>query len=203
MMRLFSAPPSPYSRKVKVVLHETGQLDDVEIVFATGNAINTGSMPLTTNPLGKIPTLERPDGPALYDSRVICRYLDARAGSNLYPQGEGLWEVLTLEATGDGIVDGAIAMVYEARVRPAEFQYQPWVDAQWAKASRAVSTLNDRWISQLHGPLTIGHISVACALGYLDFRLADRGWRKDNDALADWYAEFAKHESMQATMPTD
>lgn len=202
-MRLFSAPPSPYSRKVKVALHETEQFDDVEIIYSTGTAINPGTLPVATNPLGKIPTLERPDGPALYDSRVICRYLDARAGSNLYPSGDRLWEILTLEATGDGIVDSAIAMVYEGRVRPTEFQYQPWVEAQWAKVSRAVATLNDRWISQLHGSLTMGHISVACALGYLDFRLADRGWRDGNGALADWYSEFANRDSMQATLPKD
>ena len=199
-MQLFYAPASPFARKVLAVLHETGQLDDIELVIATGTPVNASQMPTAHNPLGKIPTLSRPDGPAIYDSRVICRYLDHRAGSNLYPE-RSIWEALTLEATADGIMDAAVLMVYEGRCRPENMQSTDWVDGQWDKISRALDTINTRWMSHLAGPLDIGHIAIGSALGYLDFRHNERGWRKGRDALDDWFAVFASRDSMQSTSP--
>ncbi len=200
-MRLYSAETSPYARKVRMLLHETGQLDDVEIVAAHGTPLDPQNMPLAQNPLGKLPALERGDGPAIYDSRVICRYLDARVGGRLYPQGNRLWDTLTLEATADGILDAAILMVYEVRVRPEDKRLPEWVDGQWAKITRAVEAINSRWMSHLNGPLDMGQVAVACALGYIDFRHADRDWRNGNKALADWFMIFAKRESFAATVP--
>lgn len=199
-MQLFYAPASPFARKVLAVLHETGQLDDIELVIAAGSPVNASQMPTAHNPLGKIPTLSRPDGPAIYDSRVICRYLDHRAGSNLYPE-RSIWEALTLEATADGIMDAAVLMVYEGRCRPENMQSTDWVDGQWDKISRALDTINTRWMSHLAGPLDIGHIAIGSALGYLDFRHNERGWRKGRDALDDWFAVFASRDSMQSTSP--
>lgn len=199
-MQLFYAPASPFARKVLAVLHETGQLDDIELVIAAGSPVNASQMPTAHNPLGKIPTLSRPDGPAIYDSRVICRYLDHRAGSNLYPE-RSIWEALTLEATADGIMDAAVLMVYEGRCRPENMQSTDWVDGQWDKISRALDTINTRWMSHLAGPLDIGHIAIGAALGYLDFRHNERGWRKGRDALDDWFAVFASRDSMQSTSP--
>lgn len=202
-MKLYHATTSPFVRKVMIVLHETDQLEDVEIVSAIGTAVDTGSMRLAQNPLGKIPALERSDGPAIYDSRVICRYLDARAGTGLYPDGNRLWDTLTIEATADGIMDAAILMIYEGRVRPEEYQYAPWVDAQWGKVQRAVNALNTRWLSRLSVPHAhMGQIATACALGYCDFRLPDRNWRKGNEGLASWFADYGTRESYQATLPT-
>jgi hypothetical protein len=92
VLRLYRSPASPYVRKVMVVLHETGQDGDIDYAAAQGTPLDSGQMPLAHNPLGKIPVLERSDGPALYDSRVICRYLDARAEAGLYPEtGVKLW----------------------------------------------------------------------------------------------------------------
>lgn len=200
-MKLYFSPTSPYVRKVMVLLHETGQLDNVELVAASGTPIDAGTMPLSLNPLGKVPALERADGPALYDSRVICRYLDDRAGGRLYPGGNRLWETLTLEATADGILDAALLMVYEGRVRPQDKQFPEWIEAQWSKIDRAIAALNARWISHLSGPLDMGQIAVGCALGYVDFRHGARNWRIGNEALADWYDAFAKRPSMTATVP--
>ena len=152
------------------------------------------------NPLTKVPALERPDGCTLYDSRVICRYLDDRARAGLYPDGR-LWETLTLEATADGIMEAAVLMVYEHKMRPGEAFVEAWVDAQWAKVERAVGALNARWMSHLRGPLDMGQIAVGCALGYLDFRHDARNWRKGNDALAAWARKFDSRDSMQATAP--
>lgn len=92
-------------------------------------------------------------------------------------------------------------MVYERRVRPENMVYEPWIEAQWEKISRSVAAINARWMSHLRGPLDAGQIAVGCALGYLDFRLDDRGWRKGNDALDDWFAVFAERESMTASAP--
>ena len=184
-----------------VLLHETGLLNRVALVAATGTPVDAGSMPLAQNPLGKIPVLERDDGPALYDSRVICRYLDQLSGSGLYPEGPGKWQTLTLEATGDGIADAAILMVYEVRVRPEDKRYLPWVDGQWAKIDRALDALERHWTEHLAGPLDIGQISIGCALGYLDFRHDARGWRQGRPELAAWFDTFERRPAMQSTRP--
>lgn len=200
-MHLYFSPTSPYVRKVMVLLHETGQLADVELVSGSGNPVDPGTAPLEANPLGKVPALERPDGPALYDSRVICRYLDARAGAGLYPPGAKQWDTLTVESTGDGILDAALLMVYEGRIRPEEMRFAPWVEGQWAKVARALDALETRWMAHLEGPLDAGQIAVGCALGYLDFRHDARGWRAGRPRLAAWYAGFAARPSMKATVP--
>ena len=184
---------------VRVMLHEADMTDRVELVEATGTPLAPGTMPLGQNPLGKIPALERADGPAIYDSRVICRYVDDLAGGRFYPTKARLWETLTLEATAHGIMDSAILMVYESRVRPPEKQFSEWVEAQWSKAARALDAVEARWMSHLAGPVDGAQIAMACALGYLDLRHADRDWRAGRPALAAWEARFAERPSMQAT----
>lgn len=202
-MRLFHSPTSPYVRKVMVLLHETGQVNDVQIVTGSGNPIHAGAAPLDMNPLGKVPALEREDGPALYDSRVICRFLDDRAKSGLYPADERQWDTLVLEATADGILDATLLMIYESRLRPAEIRFAPWVEGQWAKVDRALDLLESRWIGHLQGALDMGQIALGCALGYLDFRHSDRDWRRDRPHLTAWEAGFAQRPAMQATRPVE
>ncbi|MFD1913195.1 glutathione S-transferase [Halodurantibacterium flavum] len=198
-MKLYHSATSPFARKVVVVLMETGQAGAVTLVPGSGTPVDPGNQPLAHNPLGKIPTLVRDDGPALYDSRVICRYLDARAGRRLYPEGAREWDALVLESTADGMMDAALLMVYETRVRPEEARLPAWVEGQWTKIARALDTLEARWISHLNGPLDIGQIAVACALGYLDLRHGERGWRTGRPALAEWFATFSQRPSMTAT----
>ncbi len=198
--QLLGNPASPFVRKVRVVLEETGLAGEVGHLNVTTTPTAPADEVTATHALGKIPVLIRPDGCALYDSRVITRYLDARAGGRLYPQSH-IWETLTLEATGDGIMEAAVLMVYEGRCRPEDKQDRSWVDAQWLKVENALDAIGARWMSHLAGPLDAGVIAIGCALGYLDFRHDDRGWRKGRDALDDWFAVFAEHESMQATRP--
>jgi glutathione S-transferase len=199
-MRLLQSDVSPYVRKVRVTLHETGQEADVEMVKIATTALNPDPRVLTANPSGRIPALERDDGPTLYDSRVICRFLDDRARANLYPASR-LWDVLTLEATGDGIMDSTVAMSYEMRLRPEEKQFSDWIEAQWAKAERSMAALESRWMGLLSGPVTMGHISLGCALAYIDFRHGGRDWRARHATLANWFEGFAARPSMQATAP--
>ncbi|WP_300516015.1 glutathione S-transferase [Aliiroseovarius sp.] len=199
-MQLISSPASPFVRKVRVLLLETGQDGEVEQIDVSTTPLAPAAEVTAANPLSKIPALIRPDGPTLYDSRVVTRFLDARAGGHLYPS-ERIWEVLTLEATADALLDAAVLMVYEGRCRPDDKQDRGWLDAQWSKIEGALDALNERWMSHLSGPLDMGQIAVACALGYLDFRHGDRQWRKGRDALDDWFAVFCQRESMQATKP--
>jgi len=178
-------------RTVLVTLHETNLIEQVELVDVAITPVSPGEIVPAKNPLGKIPALERDGGPTLYDSRVICRYLDAPM----------LWETLTLEATAQGIMDAAVSMVYEKRVRPEEKQFDGWLDGQWLKVTRALDALESRWMSHLAGPLDIAQISTASALGYLDFRHSDKDWRAGRPSLAAWEKKFAERSSMQATVP--
>jgi glutathione S-transferase len=199
-MKLISSPLSPFVRKVRVLLIETGLADQVEVLNVSTSPLDADPQAAAANPLGKIPALIREDGPALYDSRVITRYLDAQSGGRFYPESR-LWEVLTLEATADGIMEAAVLMIYEERYRPEGLRHAPWVEGQWAKAARALTAVNARWMSHLAGPLDMSQIAIGCALGYLDFRHAARNWRADNPALADWYARFSTRDSMVRTAP--
>lgn len=199
-MELFTNYASPFCRKVDVILRETGMRAQVRDTSVAGHPTDSSRMPVDTNPLGKIPVLVRDDGPALYDSRVICRYLDALAVAGLYPESR-LWDVLTLEATGDGMAEAAVLMVYETRSRPEERRHAPWVEGQWAKVARTLDVLEARWMGILNGPLNAGQISVGCALGYLDFRHGDRDWRSGNAALAGWFEKISERASMRETKP--
>lgn len=199
-MQLLSSGASPFVRKVRVQILETGQ-DDIEIRDVSASPMGGEKALNAANPVGKIPALVRDEGPTLYDSRVITRYLDARADAGMYPQAR-LWDTLTLEATGDEIMVASVGMTYEMRFRGENgLVWQDWLDQQWAKIDRALDALNARWMSHLHGPLDMGQISVACALGYLDLRHDARGWRNGRDALAAWEKGFAQRDSMQATRP--
>ncbi|WP_297338921.1 glutathione S-transferase [Pseudophaeobacter sp.] len=199
-MKLHYAPTSPFVRKVMVLLHETGTLDSVEIHNVATTPYAPSSDVQASNPLAKIPALERDDGPALYDSRVICEYLDARAEAGLYT---ARWDSKVLEATADGMMDAAVLMTYEKRLRPEAQQSPEWIQAQLGKVLGACSALNARWMSHLQGPLDMGQIAVGCALSYLDFRHPDAGWRVGNEALADWFKDFESRPSMQATRPPE
>ena len=198
-MELLGSPASPFVRKVCVMIAEAG-IVDVPLVQVAASPLGGEDRLNAANPLGKIPALIRPNAPTLYDSRVIARYLDATYGAGFYPEAR-LWDVLTIEATADGIMDAAVGLTYERRFRAPEIQFAQWMDGQWTKIARALDVLEGQWLSHLNGPLDMGQIAVGSALGYLDFRHDDRGWRNGRDALAAWYAAFANRPAMQATQP--
>lgn len=199
MMELLGSGASPFVRKARVCLAEAG-ITDIPFVEVTASPMGGEEKINAANPLGKIPALVRDDGPTIYDSNVVCRFLDDRAKAGLYPSAR-LWEVLTLEATGDGIMEAAVGIVYEKRLRPENLWWPDWFEAQWAKINRSLDAIERQWMSHLHGPIDMGQISVACALGYLDLRHGDRDWRAGRDALAAWYKKFGERPSMVATAP--
>jgi glutathione S-transferase len=199
-MKLLISPASPFVRKVRVLLREAGGLPLVEEVAVATTPLATDPAIVAANPTGRIPVLIRPDGPALVDSRVICRFLDHHLGAGLYPEAR-VWEVLTLEALADGMADSAVSIAYEVRLRPEERRFEPWIEAQWGKVSRGLDALEARWLSHLAGPLDMGQVAVACLLGYLDLRHDARGWRRERPGLAAWAARVAERPSLRDTAP--
>ena len=200
-MKLLQSGASPFVRKARVTVIEAGLTDQVSDVPVIANMSKPNPIINAQNPLGKIPCLVFADGSAIFDSRVICRYLDAKGLSNLYP--ENGWDVLTIEAMGDGIMDSAVAIVYERRLRPPNIVFEDYISWHWEKISRTLDLLDQDKMAFLDGDITAGHISVGCALGYLDFRHDDRDWRAGRDLLATWEAKLSNRPSMAATAPTD
>lgn len=204
-MTLFYSPTSPFVRKVMVLLHETGQLDRVALQQVQATPTTTDGELNRLNPAGKIPALRLADGNVLHDSRVILDYLDQQhVGDPLIPlQGPSRWRRLTLASLADAILDAAVLIRYETFLRPADKRWEQWQQGQQAKIERALQQFEDEAIAELACHFDIAAIGVACALGYLDFRQAQLGWRERFPQLAGWYAESSQRPSMRATQPPD
>ncbi|MFE0754942.1 glutathione S-transferase [Inquilinus sp. NPDC058860] len=197
-MKLLYSPFSPFARKVRIAAIETGLQDRIEAVPTSTEDPASGLS--GRNPLNKIPVLETEFGP-LYDSPVICEYLDSlHDGPKLFPAaGPARWKALRWLALADGLQDAALLIRYELTLRPTEKQHEPWIERQKAKIRTALDRM-EADAAELDGPLTIGAIGAACALGYLDLRFADWGWRGTHPRLAAWHAGFAERPSYVATI---
>ncbi|ROM43327.1 glutathione S-transferase [Pseudomonas poae] len=202
-MTLFHNPASPFVRKVRVLLAETGQQDRVTLQGSMPTPVNPDAQLVQDNPLGKIPALRLADGTVLHDSRVILDYFDHQhVGTPLIPRdGSARWRRLTLASMADGIMDAAVLVRYETAMRPAEKHWDQWLDEQRNKIRRTLAELEAHAIAELTSHFDIAAISVACALGYLDFRHPDLQWRHDNPQLGAWYAEVSQRPSMLETQP--
>jgi len=198
-MKLYYSATSPYVRKVNVFTIEAGLDDKIENI--TTNPWVTDANLLADNPLSKVPTLILGDGTVLYDSPVICEYLDSlNTGQKLIPvAGMKRWMALRLQALGDGILDAAVMRFLE-RKRPEVQQSSDWDATQLSAIQRALVYLENN-IDDWNKDLTVGQITVGCALGYLDFRFANDSWRDNQPLLAKWYSSFAERTSMQITQP--
>jgi glutathione S-transferase len=154
------------------------------------------------NPLGKIPTLILEDGHTLFDSRVICEYLDGlHDGPKMIPlSGMERYNTLVCQAMGDGIMETAVAIRYEEALRPEEFQWDVWMKAQQTKIVQALDVL-ETWRAGRIQDVHMGSISVASALSYLDFRQPDFDWRDGRPVLTQMLATFSERESMKNTKP--
>jgi len=198
-MKLRHSPTSPYVRKVLVCAAERGLSESIELVVTKTGDPESGLR--AENPLDKVPTLIADDGMALYDSPVICEYLDhLPGGPTLFPPaGADRWQALRLQALADGLLDAALACIMESR-RPEDERSAGFVRLQKGKISRSLDAISAD-LAALEGSLHIGIITVGCALGYLDLRFADDNWRQDHPALDAWYAGFSQRPSMMDTMP--
>jgi glutathione S-transferase len=198
-MKLYWSSRSPFVRKVMVTAHELGLAGRIRTDRVLVSAVAPNADVMAVNPLNKIPTLILDDGTALYDSRVICEYLDTlHAGPKLFPAGASArWAALRRQALGDGLMEVIVLRLGEQN-RPPATQSEKHLSAYRLKVATTLDHLESE-ADSLAGPLGIGHIAVACALAHLDFRFAADNWRAGRPTLAQWYGEFARRPSMQAT----
>jgi glutathione S-transferase len=201
-MKLHFNPVSPFVRKALVVAHERGLAAQITLLPRAMSPVTPDEELNRDNPLGKIPCLITDDGLVLYDSRVICAYLDSLGqGPELIPAGGSeRWAALRREALGDGIMDAGVGMRYETVLRPEGLRWADWIAGQKGKIARALDALEAE-AQEVAPRLHIGTIAIGCALGYLDFRFADDRWRERRPRLAEWFATFAERASMRATAP--
>jgi glutathione S-transferase len=189
MLVLRSSTSSPFARKIRVAVSMLDLTDQIRV--EPTDTLDPKDSVRKQNPLGKIPTLILEDGTTLFDSPVILEYLDDRAGGGriLPRSGTRRFEALRLQALADGILDAGILRVYEGRFRTPEKHEKKWLDHQIDKISRTLAVLEAS--PPAFGPaLHVGHLTLACALGYLDFRFEGL-WRKDYPKLVKWLDEFA------------
>ncbi len=200
-MKLRYAPTSPYVRKVLATAYETGLESRIERVPTTVWAPDTDIG--KDNPLGKVPALVTDEGEVLYDSPVICEYLDSlHKGPRLFPAaGAARWKALKVQALADGILDAAILRRLEGQ-RPAAQQAQGLIARQAAAVKRGMDALEAE-AGGWGDPPTIGQLAAGCACGYLDFRFGHEDWRPGRPRLAAWYKRFAERPAMQATAPKE
>lgn len=198
-MKLRYSPTSPYVRKVTMTIIECGLEHQVERVLTNAWAEDT-DLP-ADNPLGKVPALIPDDGPALFDSPVICEYLDSQhGGAPLFPAiGPARWAALRFQAIGDGLNDAAVLRRLEV-MRPDGERSDKWAARQAAAMTRSLDALETD-ADALAAGFTIGSIAVMAALGYLDLRFADDNWRDGRPKLAAWFAAMAQRPSYLSTLP--
>jgi glutathione S-transferase len=200
-LKLYYAPASPFVRKCLVVAAELGLRDRIELVTAAAHPVNRDKNVVAHNPLGKIPTLITDDGSVLYDSRVICEYLNILGDGNLIPRaGEARWTVLSAQALADGVMDAAVLTRYETFARPEALRWQDWITGQLEKVTSGLDALESR-AADFGDRVNLGTIAFGCMLGYLDFRFASFGWRDGRPNASAWFEWFGARDSMAATRP--
>ena len=200
-MKIYYSPTSPFVRKCLVCANELGLSDRLELVPAAAHPVDRDRALVAVAPLGKVPVLATEEGAVLYDSRVICEYLNSLGGGRLLPsQGAARWSVLTEQALADGILDAAILTRYETAARPEALRWKEWIAGQLDKVTCGLAALEPR-ARGLGERVDLGTIAIGCALGYLDFRYASLGWRDRHPDTAVWYERFSKRDSMMSTRP--
>lgn len=207
-MKLHWSPKSPFVRKVMIVAHEAAQLDHIGLLRTVAAMKAPNAALMADNPLNKIPTLVLDDGTALYDSTVICEYLDSLNGqrdadSRLFPrEGVARWDALRRNALGSGLLDVLILWRNE-RERPAPSQSAALLTAFAEKVEATLGRLEAETPAPPATRFDIGDIAVGCALAYLDFRFGSLDWRSRRQRLAAWYACFSTRPSVKATEIVD
>jgi glutathione S-transferase len=201
LMKLHWSPKSPYVRKVMVCAHELGLVDRLELVRSVAAMLKPNARLMEDNPLSKIPTLVLEDGFALFDSAVICEYLDALGAGTLFPAaGSDRWQALRWHALGDGLLD---ALILWRNEREREAPLAALIQAFDSKTRAALKQLDDEAQALAELPFSIGHVALGCALGYIDYRFDAFGWRAIAPRLAEWFADTRARPSFQATEPLD
>jgi glutathione S-transferase len=199
-MQLLYSPTSPYVRKVRIVAIEKGLDSRIELVDAAPYPDPTVAAAL--NPLGKVPALRLDDGSVLYDSPVICEYLDTLGdGARLLPpSGSARWQALRVQALADGVMDAAASIVLERR-RPSELQSEAAIDRATTALRRSVIALSNDLGDELTAPFDLARIACATAIGYLHFRLPDIDLGLDDPRITRWWNLISERPSVILTAP--
>jgi glutathione S-transferase len=201
-MKLYWSPRSPFVRKVMVCARELRLADRIETVYALVSPSQLNAEVLRVNPIGRIPALQTQSGMVLYDSNVICEYLDVEHGSSqLFPKGRPQrWDTLKHLALADGMLETGVMWRFE-RTKPAPQQSSHFLLACDQKITHALAAAEKDASSLRLDGFDIGEIGMACALGYLDFRFVELDWRASCPRAAKWFETFNARESMQKTIP--
>ncbi len=199
-MKIYFSPASPFVRKCMVIAHELGLVDRIQKLPSAAGPVARDQTIIPDNPLGQVPTLITDDGQQLFDSRVICEYLNDLGGGALFPTGPTRWRVLAEQSLGDGMLGAALLARYETVLRPEALRWDGWYEGQMGKVRDGLALL-EKTAASLEGRLDIGTITIGCALGYLDFRYPQFDWRASHPAVAAWFKTFNQRPSMQATLP--
>ncbi|MFM8747457.1 MAG: glutathione S-transferase family protein [Aestuariivirga sp.] len=199
-MKIYGDLISPFVRMTVVTAHEAGLEGRVQHIVEPVKPTEVNAKLSALSPLAKIPVLETADGKGIYDSRVIMEYLCHVAGNTtlITAATAGRFEVLTLQALGQGVADSAVAYRYEIGVRPKGLQWEDWMSRTVTRLHASLDELENNWMPQLEA-VTVGAIAVAVTLGYIDFRLNDLGWRNGHPKLAAWHQAFSARPSMVKT----
>jgi len=201
-MKLYANKASPFARKVRVLVREIGLTGRVEEIETIVSPIAANETLARDNPLVKIPALVTDSGETLFDSRVICEYLDTlHTGRKLFPaSGPQRFTALRRQSLTDGILDAAVLCRYETAVRPEPLRWKDWIEGQRRKIFGGLAVLEveaGAWGDEF----AIGQVGAACVLGYLDFRFADWDWRGGHPQLSGWFKKVSARPSVAATKP--
>jgi len=195
-LKLYTNAASPFARKCRVIAHELGlKLEEIRTLPMQDPDFRR------VNPLGKIPALVLDDGSVLIDSPVICEYLNHAGGGKFFPgmsiwrHNSGRWKALGLAALGDGIADAAVAWIIMGRQNPVP------EEGRQRQMQTVLASLDALERVTFAKDPTIGEISVACAIGYVEFRMPDLDWKSSRPKLSAWYDKFCEYPSMKATVP--
>jgi glutathione S-transferase len=201
-MKLYYSPTSPYVRKVTVLALETGLDAKIERLPSPTTPVDQNAEVARANPVAKVPTLVTEDGLHLFDSRVICEYLDGlHDRAKFFPaSGKARWVALREQALGDGLLDAALLVRYEGFLRPEDKRWSSWADGQMKKVHGALTEI-EKLSPGFGDRVDIGTVTLACALGYMDFRYAEMGWRQQYPQTAAFADRMFARPSFRATMP--
>lgn len=199
-MKLIGSPTSPFVRKIRVLLLEKGY-DDIEVEMV--NPWDNPEKLLSLNPFSRVPTLVLSNGVAFYDSKLIVDYIETNMqGPKMIPTaGAGRWFVLQAQAHADSLLDVGVRALLERR-RPADKQIKEKIMRDEVAVARGISAAA-KMVASMEAQVNLGHIAVACALGFVDFRLPHLKWRERQPALSAWYQNMRLRPSMQATVPVE
>jgi glutathione S-transferase len=201
-LKLLTVSASPYGRKVRVVISELAIIEKIEII--NDNPWLKETLVSKANPIGKVPVLILDDNNSLYDSKLICEYLDNQSKKILlYPEaGKERWDVLRLQNLADQMMDAFILRRLESK-RPEGKQHEPWINRQWSVIQRSLNQA-DKDIISFRNDINIGTIALGVALAHLDFRRDDdEDWRIGRTNLKEFFEILKQRPSMQSTEPHD